>query len=123
VLETFAKIDDRALRGMIVWVPMVRGDSALEAEGLVSPEKRFIMQAWDSRRSVGEALAKTLSLNCPAWDVYLVYPPGSRWDTDTAPMPAVWMHQLDSYSAADPKLHLDPTKFEAEVRRALAAAK
>jgi hypothetical protein len=37
-----------------------------------------------------------LSLSEDAWDVYLLYGPTSRWDTDVPPPPAYWMHQLGS---------------------------
>jgi hypothetical protein len=123
VLDLFNKIDSRQLKGLIVWVPMIPGDSALDAAELVSPEKRLTMQAWDSRRSVGEAFAKTLGLNCPAWDVYLVYEPGVRWNGDTAPMPSLWMHQLSKKSGADPALHLQPDRLTLEVRNALARSR
>lgn len=112
----FKKVQDRDLVGLIVWVPMVKGDSALEAAELISPEKRLVMQAWDARRAIGEALARTLKLKCPAWDVYLVYEPGVRWDGDKAPIPKFWMHQLGDYSGADPSLHLQPAVLENEIR-------
>ena len=103
-----------------MWVPMVPGDSALDAVALVSPEKRFALQGWDSRRSVGEAMAKTLHLKCPAWDVYLLYGPGVQWVSDDAPMPSFWMHQLGKRSGADRRLHLEPSKLEDAVKKKLA---
>lgn len=30
----------------------------------------------------------------PAWDVYLVYPPGTEWKGNKPPKPAYFMHQL-----------------------------
>lgn len=30
------------------------------------------------------------------WDVYLLYPPGVRWEGSTPPRPAFWMHQLEA---------------------------
>lgn len=104
---------------MIVWVPMVPGDSALEAAELVSPEKRLIMQAWDTQRSIGEAMSNTLHLRCPAWDVYLVYERGVKWTEAAPPRPSFWMHQLQKKSGADPALHLQPEKLRHEVRKAL----
>ncbi len=123
MLDLFKKVHSRNLTGLIVWVPMVPGDNALAASDLVSPEKRFLMQAWDCQRSVGEALAKTLKLNRPAWDVYLVYKAGIRWDGESAPMPTFWMHQLGQYSGADPSLHLQPAILEKEIREQLKSMK
>lgn len=102
---------------------MIAGDSALDAAELLSPDRRFVMQAWDSRRSVGEELQKTLKLNTPAWDVYLVYEPGIRWEAETAPAPTFWMHQLGDYAGADPKLHLRPKVLEKVVKDKLANVK
>ena len=99
---------------------MVKGDSALEAAELLSPEKRLVLQAWDSRHSVGEEVSKTLQLNCPAWDVYLVYKPGIRWEDGPAPKPTFWMHQLGNYAGADRALHLQPDVLETHVRQQLA---
>ena len=119
MLDVFAKVKSPNLQGLIVWLPMVPGDSALAAADLVSAEKRLAMQAWDSRRSIGVALAKTLHLRRPAWDVYLVYGPGVEWVGETAPMPSFWMHQLGKRAGADPALRLVPAKLEYEVRKQL----
>ena len=62
MLDVFAKVKHPGLKGLIVWVPMVKGDTALDAAALMSPDKRFALQGWDSKLSVGEALAKTLHL-------------------------------------------------------------
>ena len=110
---------DESLKGMIAWVPMVKGDSALEAAELVSPDERFILQSWDAKLSVSEAFAKTLKLNGPAWDVYLIYQPGVQWIGENPPVPSFWMHQLEKTSGADPTLHLRPAKLQRELRNAL----
>lgn len=122
MLEVFKHVQNSHLSGLIVWVPMVKGDRAIDAAALVSPDKRFAMQAWDARRAVGEELQKTLKLNCPAWDVYLVYKPGVRWEDGDAPAPTFWMHQLGSYAGADPASHLKPEVLEARVKQELDAA-
>lgn len=119
MLQVFAKLKNPKLKGLIVWVPMVPGDSALEATDLLSPEKRLVMQSWDSQREIGQAMARTLHLGCPAWDVYLVYRPGVQWTGETPPMPSFWMHQLHKKWGADPGLHLQPEKLQYEVRKAL----
>lgn len=119
MLDVFTKVKNAELKGLIIWVPMLAGDSALEAAELISPEKRLTMQGWDSHRSVGEAMAKTLGLNCPAWDVYLIYKPGIKWTGEIPPEPSFWMHQLDKKRGADPELYLRPEKLLSEVQKAL----
>lgn len=119
MLDVFRNVKHAELTGLIVWVPMVPGDSALEAAELVSSEKRFAMQAWDSRRSIGEVMSKTLGLACPAWDVYLVYKPGVRWTDELPPVPSFWMHQLQKKWGANPAQYLQPDRLQYEVRKAL----
>jgi hypothetical protein len=48
--------------------------------------------------------------------VYLIYPPGARWDAEP-PEPSYWQHQLGDEPAA-PKL--DGETFAAELRSILA---
>lgn len=98
---------------------MVKGDSAIEAAALLSDESRFVLQAWDSRRALGESFARTLRLKCPAWDVYLIYEPGIKWIDGNPPEPSFWMHQLGDYADANPDLHLSPAKLEEELKRRL----
>ncbi len=117
MLDLFKKIQDPRLTGLIVWVPMVPGDDALAASDLISPDKRLAMQAWDGSRKLGDTFAKALRLNRTAWDVYLVYKPGVQWNEEMPPEPTFWMHQLSK--GADPKLHLDPEKLQAEVQMLL----
>lgn len=105
------------MTGLIVWVPMVPGDDALAASDLISPDKRLAVQAWDGSRKLGDTFAKTLRLNRTAWDVYLVYKPGVQWNDELPPEPTFWMHQLSK--GADPKLHLNPEKLQAEIQTLL----
>ena len=37
---------------------------------------------------------QTLGLGQPAWDIYMVYSPGVRWNGTNPPKPSYWMHQL-----------------------------
>lgn len=113
----FKNVQDPRLTGLIVWVPMVPGDDALAAGDLISPDKRLTVQAWDGSRKLGDTFAKTLHLKCTAWDVYMVYKPGVRWNEELPPEPTFWMHQLSR--GADPKLHLNPEKLQAEIQSLL----
>jgi hypothetical protein len=120
VLDVFDKIKEPGLAGLIVWGPMIPGDCADEAAKLVTSERRLIVQAWDGKRSLGRLWSRTLHLHRPAWDVYLVYVSGVKWEGDLPPMPSFWMHQMGQRSGADPALYLDAAKFEQAVRHRLA---
>jgi hypothetical protein len=47
-----------------------------------------------------------------AWDVYFIFPPGTRWGSAGAPRPDFWMHQMSKVREAPV---LDPKVFAAEV--------
>ena len=56
----------------------------------------------DQKKVAGRAIAQ--SLGAPgkiAWDVYLLYAKGSRWQ-EGAPVPADWAHQLAETTWAEP---------------------
>lgn len=62
------------------------------------------MHFWDAAGSLGPLFKDLLSLpgRVRAWDLYLLYPPGPRWELGP-PLPAYWQHQL-----GDPVLTLAP---------------
>ena len=120
--ELFEVFDDESLRGLIVWLPMLPDDNAQAAcaqSELVQDQR--IVKGWDARRAIGDLFASMLGLRCPAWDVYLLYSPGARWDAAEPPRPAFWMHQLPEAVGADPTRLLDAEGLAGEVRRLLAA--
>jgi hypothetical protein len=77
-----------------------------------------ISPGWDGRQNVGKLFGETLDLHQIAWDVYLVYKPGIKWEGPQPPRPTFWMHQLEG---ADPKLLLyeNPTRLNVEVGKLL----
>lgn len=54
----------------------------------------------------------------PAWDVYLLFPRGARWNADLPPRPNFWMHQLSGVTDAP---RLDPAVLKAHVEEMLRA--
>jgi hypothetical protein len=110
VQQIFEEHVTEALRGAIIWIPMLPADSLDAANGReLHFSDRRLVQVWDAERSFGQALARTLALESPiAWDVYLVYPNGAAWDAELPPVPALWMHQLDEA----PDLRLDPARLK-----------
>jgi hypothetical protein len=111
---------DSSLHAYVAWVPILPGDSDRAAE-----ESRTLVQDgrathfWDEQRVLPQSFARVLGLpqDCPAWDVYLAYPPGVRWENEP-PLPAFWHHQLGDTIDA-PKL--DGAAFAAQLQALLTA--
>ncbi len=73
----------------------------------------------DPHKLVGKAIPQ--SLGGPggvAWDVYLFYPKGSEW-ADSPPPPAIWAHQLQGSSWADPARYRRGNDLVAELQKAM----
>ena len=114
----FGKTNSKDLRGFIVWLPMKAADDPASAAVQAA---RFrdarIAEGWDAKRAAGALFARMLKLKGTAWDVYLLYGRGVRWEGEEPPVPSFWMHQLEKEDGADQKLCLDPSRL---TRQALA---
>jgi len=107
---------------MLVWEPIIEGDNAAAAsQQAATLQDTRIVQGWNENRNLGRLFGETLDLHAVAWDVYLVYKPGIKWEGKQPPRPTFWMHQLNH---ADPKLLLcqNPTRLSTEVRKLLEQA-
>ncbi len=108
------------LKAILVWEPMRDGDDATSAtQQAETVQDMRISQGWDGGQNLGKLFGQTLDLHQIAWDVYLVYRPGIKWEGSQPPRPTFWMHQLEG---ADPKLLLceNPTRLNVEVEKLLA---
>lgn len=117
--EVLKKFSSPRLQAILVWEPMREGDSPVTAAQQASTvHDARIAQGWNENREVGRLFAETLNLRDVAWDVYLAYEPGIRWEGQRPPSPTFWMHQLEG---VDPKLLLceNPTRLRAEVGKLL----
>ncbi len=92
-------------------------DSARKTSGNFSDDR--IAHIWDAERRFGMLFAKTLNLKEVAWDVYLLFAPGTTWVKDAPPEPTFWMHQLPTAAGADEKFLLNPGKFLRELMNLL----
>jgi hypothetical protein len=125
--EVMKEIPDGRLRLFVVWEPILPGDSADAVEDsseMVKGEWRAL-QFWDPGAESGKRIKKLLDLKIvnPAWDVYLLYPPGVKWEQNT-PAPAYWMHQLTFMpGGVDERrysgLRLDPARLREEIQARL----
>src|SRR6266404_775538 len=114
------KFPSPKLKAILVWEPMRDGDDATSATQQAETVQDIrISQGWDSSQNLGKVFGQTLDLHQIAWDVYLVYKPGIKWEGLQPPHPTFWMHQLEG---ADPKLLLceNPTRLNVEVGKLLA---
>jgi len=113
------KFPSPKLKAILVWEPMRGGDDATSATQQAETVQDIrISQGWDGGQNLGKLFGQTLDLHQIAWDVYLVYIPGIKWEGTQPPRPTFWMHQLEG---ADPKLLLceNPTRINAEVGKLL----
>lgn len=71
---------------------------------------------FDPEQRVGEAYREFFDLPFPAWDVWMLYAPGVRWDEPEPPPPTWWEHQLSALSGRQPERRLDAARFAARAR-------
>jgi len=122
VLET---IPDDRLAVYVVWIPVLnfQDEATLQKNGLKEssrvPDSRAIHYT-DPNGFSGKQYSPVLNVlyHSPAWDVYMAFGPGVRWD-DRAPAPTDWMYQGEGL---DRSRLLDGHKLAAHVQRLLASA-
>jgi len=119
--EVLEKIDNEDLSVFAIWMPVLGSDNAeaaIDAESLLAdPRARHY---WDEGNSLGKLYGRSLKLprgRQLAWDIYFVYEPGVRWDSEPPP-PTQWMHQL----GLDER-HLDGDKLRESIEALLPTAK
>ncbi len=89
---------------LAVWIDMLDTDDRRAAEAAASIFEPFpsVVQFHDPKAVVGAAVASAIgSPGRTAWDMYLFYPPGVRFEAELPP-PQDWAHQLGQTGWADP---------------------
>ena len=113
-----------AITALIVWLRMRDGDNETSAGRAIaaSPELRAI-NFYDPERISGRAVAAVLGArpDSIAWDAYLVYGPGVRWEAGP-PAPDDWVHQLQGSRWTDPARHRTGEALLRALRAAVEAA-
>jgi hypothetical protein len=89
----------------VVWTdrwPMDGSTTARRSAELIGPKDPRVQQFHESGREIGKVVARSLGWDDPendetaAWDIYLFWPAGVRWD-DTLPPPTITLHQLSNH--------------------------
>lgn len=76
---------------MIAWIPMLPDDDRAAADA--ASAALDAPQFWDGEHKLGAEVGRSLGVDdWIAWDVYLFYPPGARWD-DHLPAPTLALAQ------------------------------
>ncbi len=74
---------------MVAWIPKLPDDTRPDADPSLP-----VPQFWDGEQSLGKEVARSVGADgWVAWDIYLFYPAGARWD-DHLPAPAVALAQV-----------------------------
>ena len=94
-----------------------------EIQAAIAQEASFqderVNHYWDGERALGRLVSQTLKLAAPvAWDIYLLYSPGTMWKSEQLRAPEFWMHQLEESTG----LRLDPDRLIAEVHNTIERA-
>jgi hypothetical protein len=92
----------------VVWSSQVGGRerNVGKAAGMV-PDRRA-RHYWDGDKAVGKAFQPILGTPEEAWDVWMLFDKGVRWQGVSPPRPAWWEHQL--YDMPE-ELRLDGDRF------------
>ncbi|MEE9269473.1 MAG: hypothetical protein V3V49_04355 [Candidatus Krumholzibacteria bacterium] len=108
VQQLLYEIEDENFRAYVVWEPILRTDNreaAVKATALIEDPR--VTHYWTDSRDVGHLFSPSIALeNEPAWDVYLLYPAGNRWQAE-APKPDYFQHQLGGRLPPDQRLDGD----------------
>ena len=115
VLDT---VKDPSIRVYVAWVPILPSDGSAPDKDTLAlvPDKRA-SHFWDAKGTLPVLFQKPLGLpkECVAWDVYLIYPPGVRWESEP-PKPVYWQHQLGGVTTAP---RLEGKTFASRLRKVL----
>lgn len=121
VVQTMKSVRDDRVRAYIVWLPIFGGDFKGESRKLSDgfPDSRtsYFLDPDSLSGNLWERVLKTEREI--AWDVYLLYGAGARWENEPPP-PDFWMHQLDRVTKGP---RLDQAQFAARLKAMLGEIK
>lgn len=113
ITKILKRVRDHRLRAYIVWLPIFGGDFKGEARKLsASFRDQRVSYFLDPESLSGNLWERILKTHREiAWDVYLLYAAGARWEAEPPP-PHFWMHQLTGVTNAP---RLDEAEFKAKL--------
>lgn len=117
--NVFQEISSEKLQAYAVWEPILRTDDERSSRKATTlfPDPR-VRNYWVKTQEVGVAFQPTIGLTTePAWDVYLLYPPGVTWEGAVPPEPTFFMHQLSGRLPHGQRL--DGPKLAEAIRQSL----
>ena len=100
----------------VVWSSQVGGKERHVAQAAELIPDRRVRHFWDADQIVGTAFQPLLKTPEAAWDVWMLYDRGVRWQGEAPPRPDWWEHQLYRMS---PERSLDPERFAKKAREML----
>lgn len=97
------RIDDERLHVIVVWEPVLRGDtreSAMASASFLGGAR--VSHLWSPSRFGGTAFREKLGFQkSPAWDVFLLFEPGSLWG-ETPPVPVLQQYGTPDLPTSEP---------------------
>lgn len=85
----------------VVWIDMLGSDDEASARRAATIfDDARVRQFHDPHQRAGRAFGAALAGGSAAWDIYMFFPAGTRWES-SVPAPAEWLHQLGG-DVADP---------------------
>ena len=118
-MHTLEKIADARLKPFAIWVPKSGSTAAAVPEAMKLVADPRVENFWDEDGAALKAFQPPLGLDQDAWDLYLIYLPGTVWEGAIPPKPVFFMHQL--WKAPDAPLFDGPV-FAEKVRAALSGS-
>ena len=109
---------DPRIHTLVVYVPTLGAEEKHVAAAVPLMQGPRINHYWDKEGDSGLEFQQALGIPMYAWDVWMIYEPGARWEPGAVPpAPAFWQHQLPSL----PKNQLlDADEFAEEISARLA---
>lgn len=118
IVTTLKNTTDDRVRAYVVWLPIFGGDFRGESLKLSRAfrDKR-VSYFTDPKSLTGDLWERVLQTEREtAWDVYLLYAAGARWQEEKPPTPDFWMHQLTGVTKAP---NLDEAEFRKKLKELL----
>ena len=96
----------------VVWSSQLGAKQAHVASATRLMDDARVRHYWDGETVTGAAFQPYFpGLSAPAWDVWMLFPPGVRWEGAAPPEPTWWEHQLGSLQETHPDRRLDAERF------------